>query len=94
MPILKCKTHIEVYEHRAHAKDSHELSGRGNKKYLTKFISHNILNEVKPKKIDKIVDGKSPYRMPLSLHRRKSKSRGREMPVLKSKLASRWRYDN
>ncbi len=56
MPILKCKTHIEVYEHRAYARDSHELSGRGNKKYLTKFISHNILNEVQPKKTDKIVD--------------------------------------
>ena len=56
MPILKCKTHIEVYEHRAYAKDSHELSGRGDKKYLTKFISHNILTEVQPKKMDTIVD--------------------------------------
>jgi len=56
MPIIKCKTHIEVYEHRAFSKDSHELSGRGDRKYLTKFISRNIIIEVQAKKMDTIVD--------------------------------------
>lgn len=43
MPVIKCKSHIEVYQARAVSSDLHELSGRGGNKTLTEFIAKEIL---------------------------------------------------
>ncbi len=56
MPIIKCKSHIDVYEYRTKSKDPHELSGRGLNKQLTQFISRNILNEISLTDTDTLVD--------------------------------------
>lgn len=42
MAIVKCKSHIEVYEHKARSLESHELSGRTGRHDLTRFVCESI----------------------------------------------------
>jgi hypothetical protein len=44
MAIVKCKTYVEVYEHKARCKDPHELSGRTGRPDLTTFVCKSILS--------------------------------------------------
>jgi SAM-dependent methyltransferase len=56
MPIIKCRTHLEVYQERACSSSLHELSGRGINPKLTEFISRGVLKKLPISHNSKLVD--------------------------------------
>jgi cyclopropane fatty-acyl-phospholipid synthase-like methyltransferase len=56
MPIIKCQSAIEAYRQRARAKDIHELSGRSGRPDLTRFVSEQILRQLRLDETDVLVD--------------------------------------
>lgn len=56
MPILKCKTYIDVYEKKAKSRDPNELSGRTGRPDLTAFVCKSIVSRLSTSPSDTLVD--------------------------------------
>jgi 16S rRNA A1518/A1519 N6-dimethyltransferase RsmA/KsgA/DIM1 with predicted DNA glycosylase/AP lyase activity len=56
MPIVKCKTYIDVYEKKAESRDPNELSGRTGRADLTAFVCKSIVSRLSMNPSDTLVD--------------------------------------
>ena len=56
MPIIKCKTYIDVYRCKASSKDLNELSGRPGRLDLTNFVNQQIIKKMNIGNADVVID--------------------------------------
>jgi ubiquinone/menaquinone biosynthesis C-methylase UbiE len=56
MPIIKCKTYIDVYRSKANSKDLNELSGRPGRPDLTDFVNQQIIKKMNLGNDDVVID--------------------------------------
>lgn len=56
MTVIRCRTHIEAYQHKARSSHLHELSGRTGRPDLTAFINQHIIQVLALKPTDCLVD--------------------------------------